>query len=138
VSLQVAPTCGEATAEGQMALAAAETSGRTGTHRRRTNLPQAMRREATARAGTPSRRHDDAVVVWVCLRQFGRRDLGPGWAGRAGVSRAREFPDESAWQADVGDRGGVGDELCRGALHGRFGGPDAWLQALPDYQLGLR
>jgi hypothetical protein len=22
-------------------------------------------------------------------------------------------------------------------LHGRFGGPDAWLQALPDYQLGL-
>jgi hypothetical protein len=23
------------------------------------------------------------------------------------------------------------------AVHGRFGGPDAWLQALPDYQLGL-
>jgi hypothetical protein len=39
VSLQVAPTCGEATAEGQMALAAAETSVRTGTHRRRTILP---------------------------------------------------------------------------------------------------
>ena len=23
------------------------------------------------------------------------------------------------------------------ALHGRFGGPDAWLKALPDHQLGL-
>ena len=64
---------------------------------------------------------------------------GPGTGaggGRAG-STAHEFPDEGAWQADVGGRGGVGDELCRGALHGRFGGPDAWLKALPDYQLGL-
>jgi hypothetical protein len=99
-------------------------------------LPQAMRCEATARAGTPSRRHDDAVVVSVCLRQLADGTWDPGWASRAG-SAAREFPDEGAWQADVGDRGGVGDELCRGALHGRFGGSDAWLKALPDYQLGL-
>jgi hypothetical protein len=33
-------------------------------------VPQTMRCEATARAGMPSRRHDDAVVVCVCLRQL--------------------------------------------------------------------
>lgn len=68
------------------------------------------------------------------LEAAGRRDRG--WGGRAG-SAAHKFPDEGAWQADEGGLGGAGDELCRGALRGRFGGPDAWLKALPDHQLGL-
>ncbi len=95
----------------------------------------ALRSHSACRnAVTPARRRCCCVglleAVWP---------TGPGTragAGRAG-SAAREFPDEGALQADVGGRGGIGDELCRGALHGRFGGPDAWLKALPDYQLGL-
>jgi hypothetical protein len=98
-------------------------------------VPQAMRCEATVRcrnAVTLARRRCGCVRL---LEAAGRRDLGPGTGAggdRAG-SAAHEFPDEGAWQADVGGRGGVGDQLCRGALHGRFGGPDAWLKALPDH-----
>jgi hypothetical protein len=52
-------------------------------------VPQAMRCQATARAGRPSRRHGDAVVVCVCLRQLagGTWDRCWGWPCR--VSRAR-------------------------------------------------
>ena len=52
-----------------------------------------MRCDATACAGTPSRWHDGAVVVCVCLRQLaGGTGTGAG-GGRAG-SAAHEFPDE--------------------------------------------
>lgn len=96
--------------------------------------PQAMRCEATAHAGRPSCRHGDAVVVRL-LEAVAPRDLDRGCGWPCG-SAAHEFPDEGAWQADVGGRGGVRDELRRGALHGRFGGPDAGLKALPDHRLG--
>lgn len=86
---------------------------------------------ACRNAVTPARRRCCCVRL---LEAVGRRDLGPGLGVAVRGSAAHEFPDEGAWQADVGGRGGVGDELCRGALHGRFGGPDAWLKALPDHQ----
>src|SRR5439155_8547673 len=58
-------------------------------------VPQAMRCEATACAGTPSRWHDGAVVVCVCLRQVAAGTGDRGWGGRAG-SAAHKFPDEGA------------------------------------------
>ena len=82
-----------------------------------------------------SEHHDDRPVQGPCLRRCAAKPQRAG-VGLT-VSAAHEFPDEGAWQADVGGRGGVGDELCRGALHGRFGGPEAWLKALPDHQLAL-
>jgi hypothetical protein len=137
VSLQVAPTCGEATAEGQMALAAAETLGAHG-YASATYFAasgDAPRSHSACRnAVTSARRRCCCVGLLEAVWPTGP-GTGLGLAVRG--SAAREFPDEGAWQADVGDRGGVGDELCRAASHGRFGGPDAWLQAVPDYQLGL-
>ena len=137
MSLQVAPTCGEATAEGQMALAAAETLGAHG-YASATYFAasgDAPRSHSACRnAVTSARRRCCCVGLLEAVWPTGP-GTGLGLAVRG--SAAREFPDEGAWQADVGDRGGVGDELCRAASHGRFGGPDAWLQAVPDYQLGL-